>query len=476
MLLGLERRHPRSSRRSRTGARRSPRAPCTAPDVVLVDYRLPDLDGVETPRAPRRCPGAAVVALTAAADEPAVAACSRPALSLHHEGPRAPRDRGRRSAWRPAGSRAHGSLRAPAARALRRPRPAARRRAARSAAPSGSTLGRDAARRRAEARCEPAGARHRDRSRPRSSIGPAATSRRRRRRAIADLLAGQEATIECEVVSITSRPTRRRGLTISSKPASGTRRARSRRSGSTSRGSSTGCAPGTRVRLRGAIERGGGFVVRDYDLDGEGGGRMRFQRPSTAPARPYPSRRLRELVAQSLSAVADAAGPAARRPARPARASRSSATRSRRSTGRSHVGRRPRARAGDSPSRSCSRSSSACSRRRRGRAGEVAAGSRPAGRTGGPVPRRAAVHAHKRSGARDLRDRPAISRGPSRWSGCSKATSAPARPSSRSTRSLRAVERGYQGALMAPTETLAEQHFLTIEAICARALGSDACS
>jgi len=35
---------------------------------------------------------------------------------------------------------------------------------------------------------------------------------------------------------------------------------------------------------------------------------------------------------------------------------------------------------------------------------------------------------------------------------------------------LRAVEAGYQGALMAPTETLAEQHFLTVEEIC-RGLG-----
>jgi DNA-binding NarL/FixJ family response regulator len=41
-----------------------------SPDVLLVDYRLPGLDGVQITRAvSEQCPGVAVVALTAAAGE-----------------------------------------------------------------------------------------------------------------------------------------------------------------------------------------------------------------------------------------------------------------------------------------------------------------------------------------------------------------------------------------------------------------------
>ena len=39
------------------------------PDVVLMDYRLPELDGVEATAAISACSDAAVVALTATADE-----------------------------------------------------------------------------------------------------------------------------------------------------------------------------------------------------------------------------------------------------------------------------------------------------------------------------------------------------------------------------------------------------------------------
>jgi DNA-binding NarL/FixJ family response regulator len=51
------------------GRRAAPACREFAPDVVVMDYRLPGLDGVEATRAVRaECPGAKVVCLTASAD------------------------------------------------------------------------------------------------------------------------------------------------------------------------------------------------------------------------------------------------------------------------------------------------------------------------------------------------------------------------------------------------------------------------
>ena len=72
----------------------------------------------------------------------------------------------------------------------------------------------------------------------------------------------------------------------------------------------------------------------------------------------------------------------------------------------------------------------------------------------------AAVQAHARAGrapCSEMLARPARSR--IRCSGCCRATSAAARPSSRRIACLAAVDGGYQAAVMAPTEILAEQHW-----------------
>ena len=81
----------------------------------------------------------------------------------------------------------------------------------------------------------------------------------------------------------------------------------------------------------------------------------------------------------------------------------------------------------------------------------------------------AAVRAHRRPAARDRRDRRRPRRAARRCTGCCRATSARARPSSRVAALLVAVQGGYQGAFMAPTEVLAEQHYLGVARAARRA-------
>ncbi len=76
---------------------------------------------------------------------------------------------------------------------------------------------------------------------------------------------------------------------------------------------------------------------------------------------------------------------------------------------------------------------------------------------------------HQELGAR--RDRPRSRPRACRCAGCSRATSAPGKTVVALYALLRAVEAGRQGALMVPTETLAEQHFLTIESALRHARG-----
>ena len=77
--LELLRRDPgRPRRRVRPERRGRPRRLSRAdPDVVLVDYRLPGLDGVETTAIRTACPDASVVVLTATAETGEIAASGR---------------------------------------------------------------------------------------------------------------------------------------------------------------------------------------------------------------------------------------------------------------------------------------------------------------------------------------------------------------------------------------------------------------
>ena len=228
----------------------------------------------------------------------------------------------------------------------------------------------------------------------------------------------------------------------------------------------TKLVPGTPIRLRGRLQRGE-FQVRAYDLG---------DALATADYAPvYPAGE--ELTPQRLRALVDQALPLRRRRAR------SAPGRARPTPRAADQGRRPSCDASAAVARrgGCGKTAArargaACApgrprppaarARGRRRAGAAAAGRARPGAAG-----RAAVPPDRRPGADDRASSTATSGVRCRWSASYRATSARGRLSSRCTHCCELSRRASAGRSMAPTETLAEQHFLTLESFCTQARG-----
>ena len=280
-------------------------------------------------------------------------------------------------------------------------------------------------------------------------------------RCLADLLAGEEATVEVEILRTGVRPTRRRSLTIVEARVHD------------SSGEATAIwfnqgwlaerlQPGLRVRLRGALERGE-LVVRDFDLGGDT--RLTHPAPVYRASEAVSSRRLRGLIERALPLARDAADPL---PSDlragldlPLRPDSLWALHRPRSPAEAEAGRRRLA------FEELLVLQLGLARRRQRGVGAVATSLGPPGELAARY--REALpfvltDAQERaiSGIdADLARTVPMERLLQGDVGSGKTVVA-------LYSLIRAVERGHQGALMAPTETLAEQHLLTIEGICER--------
>ncbi len=291
--------------------------------------------------------------------------------------------------------------------------------------------------------------------RPRRYERPAPPAR------ICDLLLGQEVAIDAEILSVQGRSTRRRGLTIVEArvrdPSDSLTAVWFNQPWVADR-----LRPGVTVRLRGSIERGGGFVVRDYELAGDGE-RMSSPGPVYRGSEALPSRRLRDLVGKALVYVHDVPDPL------PARLRAEARLPLKRDAIAMLHGPETAADAERARRRLAFEELLVLQlgllRRRDARDQEVAISlGEPgsiAGRFRGALPF-VLTDAQERAIAeidRDLATTEPMDRLLQGDVGSGKTVVA-------LYALIRAVERGNQGALMAPTETLAEQHFLTVERIC----------
>jgi ATP-dependent DNA helicase RecG len=275
---------------------------------------------------------------------------------------------------------------------------------------------------------------------------------------IAELLVDEEAVVDVEVVRFSSRRTRRR-LTIQNAVVSD----------GDGRLSAVWfnqpwlekqLPPGTRVRLRGRLQRRGEFLVKTFDVG---------DRSATADFAPvYPAsedvtpRKVRELVAAALPrAVLDPLPADVKAHDRfPTRGDALWGLHRPRSLEEAELGRRRLA------FDELLLLQLGIARRRKEREADVAPALEPAGelvaRYRGLLPFTLTPHQERAIAEidADLRRTVPMQRLLQGDVGSGKTVVA-------LYALLRAVEAGRQGALMAPTETLAEQHFLTIEPLCA---------
>jgi ATP-dependent DNA helicase RecG len=277
------------------------------------------------------------------------------------------------------------------------------------------------------------------------------------RRGVAEVFAGQEATVDVEVVRASARPGRRRGLTIVEalvRDETGSLKAMwFNQAWLTDR-----LVPGARVTLRGELRRGS-FVVHDYDLDGTGD--LSLPTPVYRASEAVSSKRLRDLVGRVLPLVGHLPDPlpAVLRHGRSLPLKRDAVAALHTEPEHAETARRRLA------FEELLVLQLGLARRR---TAEIGAPAQPLGSPGDIAARyRAALpftltEAQERVVAeidRDLaRDVP-MERLLQGDVGTGKTVVA-------LYALMRAVEQGHQAALMAPTETLAEQHFLTVEPIC----------
>ena len=298
-----------------------------------------------------------------------------------------------------------------------------------------------------------------ERSATSSLTAPGATSGRSTRRSIRDLFGDEEAVIEGVVLGTTSRRGRGRLKILTARVADDTGEIRA----------TWFNQPWLEAQLHAGHARAPARKAEPLRLPGR----------ELRPRRGHRDRRLRARLPRERGAGPEAAararrrrrwstcgqaGTRCRRRSPWPSACRCAPTRWSHFIGRAHW-RRPRQDGGASPSTSSSSSSSRLHGARPNASSSWPRRCRPPAISSPAIGRCSPSRSPTRRSGRSPRST-ATSRVRPRCSGCCRATSAPARRSSRLATLLRAVEAGRQGALMAPTEVLAEQHFLTIEGIC----------